>query len=56
MEKSIFEQMGGTYYWQGDYFLPNLSVSESVGIWGQRRRRYLQEHCNPLYTALFPSL
>lgn len=24
MEKSIFEQMGGTYTQQGDYILPNL--------------------------------
>ena len=24
-----------------------------VGIWGQRRRRYLREHRNPIYAALF---
>lgn len=24
MEKSLFEQMGGTYTQQGDYILPNL--------------------------------
>ena len=24
MEKTIFEQMGGTYTLQGDYYLPNL--------------------------------
>ena len=43
MEKSAFEQMGGTYRQEGDYFLPNLTVPESVsiGIWGQRRKRYL---------------
>ena len=23
-----------------------------VGIWGQRRRRYLREHRNPIYAAL----
>ncbi len=38
MEKSIFEQMGGTYHKQGDYFLPNLAVPEndkpSIGVWG----------------------
>lgn len=57
MEKSHFEQMGGTYYQQGDYFLPNLSVPKSIpiGIWGQRRQRYLREHRNPIYTALFLS-
>lgn len=36
MEKSTFEQVGGTYRWEGDYLLPNLTVPESVpvGIWG----------------------
>lgn len=55
MEKSFFEQMGGTYYQVGDYLLPNLVPPESIpiGIWGQRRRRYLREHRNPIYTALF---
>ncbi len=57
MEKSFFAQMGGTYYRQGDYFLPNHSVPESasIGIWGQRRRQYLPKYCNPIYTALFLS-
>lgn len=26
MEKSLFEQMGGTYTRQGDYILPNLKL------------------------------
>ena len=54
MEKSAFEQMGGTYRQESDYLLPNLSVPESVpvGIWGQRRKRYLREHRGSLYTAL----
>ena len=57
MEKSFFEQMGGTYYQEGDYFLPDLSVPElpAIGIWGQRRRRYLKEHRQALYTALLLS-
>ncbi len=44
MEKSFFEQMGGTYHQEGDYFLPDLLPPESipVGIWGQRRRHYLK--------------
>ena len=35
MEKSTFEQIGGTYRREGDYFRPNLTVPESVpvGIW-----------------------
>lgn len=55
MEKSFFDQMGGTYYQQGDYLLPDLTVSESVpiGIWGQRQQEYLREHRNSIYTALF---
>lgn len=54
MEKSTFEQMGGTYRQKGDYLLPNLAVPEStpIGIWGQRRKRYLQKNRKPLYTAL----
>ena len=57
MEKSLLEQMGGTYRQEGDYFLPNLAVSENapVGIWGQRRRQYLREHRKALYNALLLS-
>lgn len=40
MEKSLFEQMGGTYTQVGDYLLPDLTRTEeeqkSIGIWGQR--------------------
>ncbi len=57
MEKSSFEQMGVTYHQEGDYFLPNLTVPESVfiGIWGQRRRQYLRKHRKALYDALLLS-
>lgn len=38
MEKSLFEQMGGTYTQQGDYILPNLILpveeEQPIGIWG----------------------
>ena len=38
MEKSLFEQMGGTYIQVGDYLLPNLTLpkeeQKSIGIWG----------------------
>jgi hypothetical protein len=54
--KSLFEQMGGTYTQQGDYFLPDLRLppedERPVGIWGQRRLRYLWEHRPILYTNL----
>ena len=57
MEKSIFEQMGGTYHQEGDYLLPDLTPPEitPVGVWGQRRKRYLKAHRNPIYTALLLS-
>ena len=54
MEKSIFEQIGGTYHREGDYFLPNLTVPANapVGIWGQRRKHYLKTQREPVYAAL----
>lgn len=54
MKKSPFEQMGGIYRQEGDYILPNFTVPEStpVSIWGQRRKRYLREYKEPVYTAL----
>ena len=57
MENSTFEQMGGAYRQEGDYFFPNLIVPESIsiGIWGQRRRQYLKEHRKALYNALLLS-
>ena len=44
--KSTFEELGGTYRLKGDYLLPNVEVPESpaIGIWGQRRHKYLMEH------------
>ena len=52
--KSDFEAMGGTYHREGDYLLPNLKVPEApqIGVWGQRRRRFLWEQKKPLYTAM----
>ena len=52
--KSTFEQKGGTYRKEGDYYIPNLIVPESpvLGIWGQRRRRFLMEHRNPIYIGM----
>ena len=54
--KSLFEQRGGTYTQQGDYFLPDLKLppeeERPVGVWGQRRLRHLREHRPILYTNL----
>lgn len=57
MEKSIFEQMGGTFHQEGDYLLPDLALSKSipVGIWGQRRRQYLKKQREGIYTGLLLS-
>ncbi len=56
MEKSIFEQMGGTYHKQDDYFLPDLAVPENdkppIGVWGQRHLWYIREHHRGLYVGL----
>ena len=54
--KSLFEQMSGTYTQQGDYYLPNLKLppeeERPIGVWGQRRLRYLRVHRPILYTNL----
>ena len=52
--KSTFEKLGGTYKQVGDYLLPDVEVPESpnVGIWGQRRHKYLREHQKVLYTGM----
>jgi hypothetical protein len=57
MEKSLFEQNGIAYHWEGDYLIPDLVPPESVpvGVWGQRRRKYLREQKKSLYTALLLS-
>ncbi len=59
MEKSLFEQMGGTYTQQGDYLLPNLTLPEEeqkpIGIWGQRHARYLKQNRKVLYMNLLTS-
>ncbi len=47
MEKTIYEQMGGTYTQQGVYLLPDVKLPEQgdyeIGIWGQRRRQFLKQ-------------
>ncbi len=59
MAKTIFEEMGGTYVRQGDYYLPCLSLSEEeqkpVGIWGHRHLRYIKEHKRAFYANLLTS-
>ena len=53
MEKSLFEQVGGTYTQAGDYLLPNLTLTEeaqkSIGIGGQQHARYLKQYHKVIY-------
>ena len=59
MDRTIFEQLGGTYTMQGDYLLPDLKlppqVKRPIGVWGQRRLRYLERHRKVLYYNLLTS-
>ncbi len=57
--KSLFEQFGGTYREENGYLIPNLSLPDeeqhTIGIWGQRHRRYLKENRRLFYTGLLTS-
>ena len=57
--ESLFEQLGGTYTRQGDYCLPNVCLppeeERPIGLWGQRRKRYLQQHHKSLCCNLLTS-
>ena len=59
MEKSLFEQMGGTYMQQGDYMLPTLILpaeeERPIGIWGKRHVRYLKQYHKVRYFNLLTS-
>ena len=60
MAKTIFEEMGGTYVRQGDYFIPCLTLpaekeNKPIGVWGQRHKRYLKQNHKVLYMNLLTS-
>ena len=60
MTDTLFEQFGGTYTKQGDYLLPDLSLpaekdDRPIGIWGQRRLRYLKQYHKVIYYNLLTS-
>ncbi|MCR5275345.1 MAG: TnpV protein [Clostridiales bacterium] len=52
MEKSVL-----TYHREGDYLLPDLVLPESprIGIWGTRRKQYLKQYHDGIYTGLLLS-
>ena len=51
--------MNVTYTKQGDYLLPDLTLPEQdhreIGVWGERRRRYLMNQHKILYYNLLTS-
>ena len=57
--KTIFENSGGSYTQQGDYFLPNLALSDEtekqIGVWGIRHKQYLKSNHRVLYYNLLTS-
>lgn len=57
MERYIFDENNGLWYeLVGDYYLPMVTVqqmdAEKIGIWGERRRRFLREHMKVTYTGM----
>ena len=43
-----------TCHWEGDYLIPDLIPPESphIGIWGERRRKFLRSHQRAVYDAM----
>ena len=58
---NIFDKKNGLWYeLQGDYYIPCLTLPtekehKPIGLWGQRHKRYLQEHKRAVYTTLLTS-
>ena len=61
MDKYIYDESNGLWYeLQGDYYIPCLILPtekehKPIGLWGQRHKRYLQEHNKIFYTTLLTS-
>ena len=61
MEKCIYnEQTGISYTLCGDYYLPDLTLSDEekgaeIGVWGQRHLRYIKHHRKIIYLNLLTS-
>ena len=54
MEKSLFEQMGGTYTQVGDYLFPDVELPEEkpIGVWGARHYYHLRNTNRVLFSQL----
>ena len=60
MDKYIYDENNGLWYERNsDYYFPMLALpteeSKPIGLWGQRHKRYLQEHKRAFYTTLLTS-
>ena len=46
-----------TYHRDGDYLIPDLIPpgAPRMGVWGMRRKQYLQQHHDGIYTGLLLS-
>ena len=61
MDKYIYGESNGLWYeLQGDYYIPCLALPiekeyKPIGLWGQRHKRYLQEHKRAVYITLLTS-
>lgn len=50
--KTLFEQNGGTYTKVGDYYIPNLTVTQkqyNIGKYGRLHKNFLEEHRPNVY-------
>ncbi|MBR5001182.1 MAG: TnpV protein, partial [Firmicutes bacterium] len=57
MERYTYDENNGLWYeLVGDYYLPMVTVqqmdAEKIGIWGERRRRFLREHMKVTYNGM----
>ncbi len=54
MEKSLFEQMGGTYKQVEDYLLPDVELPEEkpIGVWGTRHYHHMRKTKRILFSQL----
>ena len=60
MDKYIYDEKNGLWYeLQGDSYRPGLKLPEErtayIGVWGQRRLRYLKQHRKVMYYNLLTS-
>ncbi len=58
-KKTLFEQLGVTYHEESGYLIPDLRLPENeertIGLFGQRHLRYLQEYRKVTYANLLTS-